>query len=67
MFGRFYKYRNIFTRAVQCAAELDCLCALAAISSNQDHGPMTRPEIITDNDDMPYIELRSMRHPCVEE
>ena len=28
---------------------------------------MSRPEIITDNDGLPYIELRDMRHPCVEE
>eukprot|EP00347_Sterkiella_histriomuscorum_P017253 403350104 len=67
MFKKFYAHRQTFTRAVQCAAELDCLCALAIISSNEDQGPMTRPEIITDNDDMPYIELRQMRHPCVEE
>lgn len=58
MFKKFYGYRAIFTRAVQCAAELDCLCALAIISSFEDYGPMCRPEIIEDNDDIPYIEIR---------
>lgn len=28
---------------------------------------MCRPEIIEDNDGEPYIELRQMRHPCVQE
>ena len=41
-----------------CAAELDCLCTLAQISSDTEYGPMTRPIIIEDNDDEPYIELR---------
>ncbi len=65
MFKKFYENREIFTRAVQCAAELDCLCALSIISSFEDYGPMCRPEIIEDNDGEPYIELRQMRHPCV--
>ena len=65
MFSKFYENKEILTRAVQCAAELDCLCALAVISSNTEYGPMSRPVIIEDNDDMPYIELRQMRHPCV--
>ena len=51
MFTKFYESKEIFTRAVQCAAELDCLCALSIVSSNTDHGPMARPVIIEDNDD----------------
>lgn len=58
MFSKFYENKEIFTRAVQCAAELDCICALAIVSSNTDYGPMARPIIIEDNDDQPYIELR---------
>lgn len=55
MFGKFYENKDMLTVAVQCAAELDCLCALAVISSNTEYGPMTRPEIIEDNGDEPYI------------
>ena len=43
MFKKFYDNREIFTRAVQCVAELDCLCALSIISSFEDFGPMCRP------------------------
>ncbi len=49
MFKKFYDNRQIFSDAIQCAAELDCLCALASISVNDQYGPMTRPEIIEDN------------------
>jgi DNA mismatch repair ATPase MutS len=65
MFGKFYANKELFTRAIQCAAELDCLSALAVISANTEYGPMTRPVILEDNGDEPYIELRGVRHPCV--
>ena len=65
MFAKFYEHRDIFSKAVLCAAELDCLCALAVVSSNKDYGPMCKPEIIENNNGNPYIELRKMRHPCV--
>ena len=67
MFGKFYASKEIFTKALQCTAELDCLCALAVISSNTEYGPMTRPVILEDNGDEAYIELRGVRHPCVQE
>ena len=58
MFHKFYENRDIFSLAVQCAAELDCLCALATVSSNEQFGPMCKPEIIDNNGGKPYIELR---------
>lgn len=67
MFSKFYANKDLFTKAVQCAAELDCICALAEISSNTEYGPMARPIILEDNGDEPYIELRGVRHPCVQE
>lgn len=67
MFKKFYENRDVFSKAIQCAAELDCLCALSIISSNDEYGTMCKPEIITDNNDEPYIELRQVRHPCVQE
>ena len=67
MFEQFYEKRQILNRAVQCMAEIDCLCALAIISSNSDSGPMSRPEILEENGDEPYIELRKVRHPCVQD
>jgi DNA mismatch repair ATPase MutS len=66
MFGKFFESRELFTRAIECVAELDCLSALAIISSNTEYGPMTRPVILEKNGDEPYIELRGLRHPCVQ-
>jgi len=37
------------------------------VSADEQHGPMCRPHIIEDNDDLPYLELKQMRHPCVED
>jgi DNA mismatch repair ATPase MutS len=67
MFDKFFESRVLFTRAIQCVAELDCLNALAIISSNTEYGPMTRPVILEKNGDEPYIELRGLRHPCVQQ
>jgi hypothetical protein len=33
MFKTFYENRGLFTNAVSCVGELDCLCALAVVSS----------------------------------
>lgn len=35
MFGHFYKFRSIFTNAVSCVAELDCLNSLACLSAKK--------------------------------
>ena len=63
MFAKFYEHKDLFTKAVLCAAELDCLCALAVISANDEYGPMSRPTILEDHE--PYLELNQLRHPCV--
>ena len=65
MFSKFFESKELFTRAIECTAELDCLNALAMISSNTEYGPMTRPLILEENGDEPFIELRGLRHPCV--
>ena len=67
IFGKFFESKELFTRAIECVAELDCLNALAIISSNTEYGPMTRPVILEKNGDEPYIELRGLRHPCVQQ
>lgn len=46
MFGRFYENRAIFSNAVSCIGELDCLCALADVSSDDTFGPMCKPEVL---------------------
>lgn len=46
MFGRFYQYRSVFSNAASCIGELDCLCALADVSSDTSSGPMCKPEIL---------------------
>jgi DNA mismatch repair ATPase MutS len=65
MFKNFFNHKEIFALAVQCVAELDCLCALASISLDDTSGPMCRPEIVDGNGGVPLMELRQMRHPCV--
>jgi len=66
MFKRFYQSKDTLTAAVNCVAELDGLCALACVSASTDQGPMTRPTIL-EQEAKPYMELRQVRHPCVQE
>ena len=46
MFAKFYENRAIFSNAVSCIGELDCLCALADVSADDSFGPMCKPEIL---------------------
>ena len=46
MFRKFYEHRNILSNAVACIGELDCLCALADVSSDDSMGEMCKPEIL---------------------
>ncbi len=46
MFKKFYDNKEILTTAVNCVAELDCLCALAVVSASTEYGSMTRPTIL---------------------
>ena len=64
MFRRFYQYRSIFSNAVACISELDCLCALADVSADDSSGPMCKPVLLDDGE--PVLELTQMRHPCVQ-
>lgn len=75
LFQRFYESRNIWQPVVQIISELDCLQSLTVTSFCQN-GAMCRPEIL------PYtvrkdggkrylrhrgiLEIRDLRHPCVE-
>ena len=34
MFHKFYEYRLMFSAAVNCFGELDCLCALSVVSQD---------------------------------
>jgi len=67
MFRKFYDYRAIFTNAVTCISELDCLCALGDVSADDSFGPMSKPEILSSKPNgKPVLELHQMRHPCVQ-
>jgi len=70
MFKRFYDHRFIFSNAVSCVAELDCLCALADVSGGDSAlgvGKMCKPEVLPLNAQGPHVlELRQLRHPCVQ-
>ena len=46
MFRKFYQYRTVLSNAVGCIAELDCLCTLADVSSDDSRGVMCKPEIL---------------------
>jgi DNA mismatch repair ATPase MutS len=66
IFSRFHEQKDIWTRAVSCLTEIDCLASLA-ITSGQQSFTMTRPEIIPyDDEEKPILELKSMIHPCVK-
>ena len=67
MFAKFYENRSIFSNAVSCIGELDCLCALADVSADDSFGPMCKPEILPRTaDGKKVLELKQMRHPCVQ-
>jgi DNA mismatch repair protein MSH6 len=66
LFTRFLDSRHLWQPAVAVLAELDCLASLAVASNNQDE-PMCRPQFLKYEDKYkkrPYLELKSMRHPC---
>lgn len=46
LFSHFHSKSDIWSRAVSCLAELDCLCSLANYSMKSD-GIMSRPEFIS--------------------
>lgn len=65
IFRRFYEHRGLFSNAVGCIAELDCLCTLAAVSADESQGPMCKPEILAwVPGETPVLEIKQMRHPC---
>lgn len=67
MFHRFYEHRAIFSNAVACISELDCLCTLADVSSDDSFGPMCKPEVLpAKKKQAKVLELTQMRHPCVQ-
>lgn len=67
MFRRFYDHRIIFTNAVSCIGELDCLCALADVSADTSSGVMCKPELLARTDSKKKVlELIKMRHPCYQ-
>ena len=67
MFCRFYEHRTIFSNAASCVGELDCLCALADVSADSSNGVMCKPEVLPRPvDGKQILELKKMRHPCVQ-
>ena len=66
LFSHFHSKSAIWSRAVACLAELDCLCSIADYSMKGD-GKMVRPSFIdpAENKYHSYLELRKMRHPGV--
>jgi len=66
IFHRFYENRAIFSNAVSCISELDCLCTLADVSADDSFGPMCKPEVLAaTKSGAKVLELKQMRHPCV--
>lgn len=63
MFLRFYNYREHWSNAISCIAELDVLCSLAIVS----HGKlMSRPVVTEKLDQGSYTDIKKMVHPCFE-
>eukprot|EP01135_Chromosphaera_perkinsii_P005658 Nk52_evm29s356 gene=Nk52_evmTU29s356 len=57
---------NVLTAAVDKIAELDCLVSLT-IASRSIGEPVCRPELFEAEGREPFLELKSMRHPCISE
>lgn len=66
LFKQFYMKSGIINDYIKNIAELDCLAALATVSSQSD-GQMVRPEFISieNNHGLPYLHLEKSRHPCL--
>ncbi|PFH32037.1 putative DNA mismatch repair protein MSH6-1 [Besnoitia besnoiti] len=70
LFNEFYaNFAHAFGRAIQIAAELDCLQSLASVVSHHagGSGQMCRPIILdARNDQPPVLSLKNCRHPVAE-
>jgi DNA mismatch repair protein MSH6 len=66
LFKQFYMKSGIINEYIKNIAELDCLAALATVSS-QSEGEMVRPEFISieNNHGLPYLHFEKSRHPCL--
>jgi DNA mismatch repair ATPase MutS len=62
MFKKFYENRSLFTNAVSCVGELDCLCALAVVSGKEK---MCRPKVLPPGKTASKLRIKKMRHPCL--
>lgn len=69
IFHRFDAHRAAWQAAVNCAAVLDCLIALATWSARGDGGGMCKPTILPPAsaaaDGEPILHLEEARHPCM--
>lgn len=67
IFHRFDAHRVAWQAAVNCAAVLDCLIALATWSARGDGGSMCKPTILppASTDGEPILHLEEARHPCM--
>lgn len=63
MFKTFYENRGIFTNTVSCVGELDCLCALAVVSSKEK---MCRPKVFAPGQTSSKLRIKKLRHPCLQ-
>ena len=61
IFHRFYENRAIFSNAVSCIGELDCLCSLADISADHSFGPMCKPEVLPASSDPSAIKVLELK------
>eukprot|EP00744_Colponema_vietnamica_P022287 GILI01031999.1.p1 GENE.GILI01031999.1~~GILI01031999.1.p1 ORF type:complete len:855 (+),score=230.63 GILI01031999.1:192-2567(+) len=64
LFKEFHSHYSCWSRAVSCAAELDCLLSLAVVSSQAD-GVMSRPQFVEETEEGSMMRLVGMRHPLV--
>jgi len=64
VFARFAAARDVWLGACTAAAELDCLLALAKVSScGTDDAPMALPVVLANGP--PVLRIEQGRHPCV--
>lgn len=65
MFKKFYDNKEIFSKAIHCLSELDCLCSLGALADDET---MVRPKV-TDakKGKKPFMDIVGVRHPCIQQ
>lgn len=65
LYARFDQYYKHWLGAVKAMANIDCLVSMAKTSQSLG-SPRCRPEIISEDEQQPVIDMKELRHPCFD-